>query len=92
MTTTTLAVLVKGGEHPADPTDMLLLAHGSSVGEQRAKTKSNGLDRYGCYVVESQKCESSPVGHPLKKWVEDGKHSVKPKQREVRTKKLMNKE
>lgn len=43
-------------------------------------------------VVESQKSESSPEGHPAKRWVEDRNHSVKPKQRESKTKKCTNKE
>lgn len=40
----TLTVLMRGGVHPEDPTDRLLLIHRSSVGDGRTKTKSNALD------------------------------------------------
>lgn len=43
-------------------------------------------------AVESQKSESSPEGHPAKTWVEDTNHSMKPKQRELKTKKFTSKE
>lgn len=41
-------------------------------------------------VVESQERESSPEDYLAQRWVEERSHSLKPKQRELRTKKLMN--
>lgn len=36
-------------------------------------------------VVENQESESSLEGYPAKRWLEDRTHSIKPKQRELRT-------
>lgn len=85
----TLAVLVRGGAHPAGPTDGLPLTRGSSIGDRRTKTKAMA---WIGVVAESQKSESSPEDHPAKKWVEDRNHSMKPKQRELRIKKFTSKE
>lgn len=47
---------------------------------QRPKT----MARIGL-VVENQESESSLEGYPAKRWLEDRTHSIKPKQRELRT-------
>ena len=79
----------EGWGDPAGPTDGLLLTRGSSVGDRRTKTKATA---WIGVVGESQKSESSPEDHPAKKWVEDRNHSMKPKQRELRTKNFTSKE